>query len=343
MSITLKRMIFMKKLFSIMLIATVLCSCSQTVPTTVTPSGPPEDIITPEATFYSEITSSKERPIAVMIDNDEESARPQAGLEDAYLVYEITVEGAATRFMALFKNYDVAKVGPVRSARHYFLDYALENDAIYTHAGQSPQAGRDIAALGMIDINGLSGLDGQYFHRDYTHTSSWHTLYTGTDKLAELAEAKGIRKESDELIYKYNEQDTEIGGQPATEFALPYAPFYRVTYEYNTDSKVYERSINGAPHKSQSGVTLSAKNVIVLYIDNYNLNDGTNAGRQELDNIGSGKGFYMTNGQYKQITWSKSSRRAKTIIKDESGAEITLNPGTTYVQIIPESKAVTIR
>ncbi|MBR3575982.1 MAG: DUF3048 domain-containing protein, partial [Clostridia bacterium] len=206
----------MKKLFSIMLIATVLCSCSQTVPTTVTPSGPPEDIITPEATFYSEITSSKERPIAVMIDNDEESARPQAGLEDAYLVYEITVEGAATRFMALFKNYDVAKVGPVRSARHYFLDYALENDAIYTHAGQSPQAGRDIAALGMIDINGLSGLDGQYFHRDYTHTSSWHTLYTGTDKLAELAEAKGIRKESDELIYKYNEQDTEIDGQPAS-------------------------------------------------------------------------------------------------------------------------------
>ena len=335
-------MIFMKKLFAILFMATILCSCSQTVPTTVTRSGPPEDIITPEATFYAEITSSKTRPIAVMIDNDEESARPQAGLENAYLVYEITVEGAATRLMALFKNYDIAKVGPVRSARHYFLDYALENDAIYVHAGQSPQAGRDIAALGMIDINGLNGLDGQYFHRDYTHTSSWHTLYTGTDKLAELAEVKGIRKESDELIYKYNEQDTEIDGQPATEFTLPYAPFYRLTYEYNADSKLYERYINGAPHASQSGQTLSAKNVIVLYMDNYNLNDGTNTGRQELDNIGSGKGFYMTNGKYKEITWSKSSRLAKTVIKDESGTEIILNPGITYVQIIPASKGVTI-
>ena len=245
--------------------------------------------------------------------------------------------------MALFKNYDVKNVGPVRSARHYFLDYALENDAIYTHAGQSPQAGRDIAALGMIDINGLNGLDGQYFHRDYTYTSSWHTLYTGTDKLAELADAKGIRKESYELIYKYNEQDTEIDGQPATVFALPYAPFYRLTYEYNADTKVYERYINGEAHKSQSGQTLSAKNVLVLYMDNYNLNDGTNAGRQELDNIGSGKGFYMTNGKYKEITWSKSSRTAKTIITDASGTEIMLNPGITYVQIIPESKAVTIR
>ena len=330
----------MKKLFAILFMAILLCSCSQTQPV-VTPSGPAE-ISSAQDSFYTEITSSKTRPIAVMIDNDEESARPQAGLENAYLVYEITVEGAATRLMALFKNYDVKNVGPVRSARHYFLDYALENDAIYAHAGQSPQAGRDIAALGMIDINGLNGLDGQYFHRDYTHTSSWHTLYTGTDKLAELAEVKGIRKESDELIYQYNEQDIDMDGQAATEFALPYAPFYRLTYEYNADSKLYERYINGAPHASQSGETLSAKNVIVLYMDNYNLNDGTNAGRQELDNIGSGKGFYMTNGQYKEVTWSKSSRTAKTVIKDESGTEITFNPGITYVQIIPEHKGVTI-
>ncbi len=331
----------MKKLFAIFFMAILLCSCSQTEPV-VSPSDPVETP-SPQDSFYTEITSSKTRPIAVMIDNDEESARPQAGLENAYLVYEITVEGAATRLMALFKNYDVATVGPVRSARHYFLDYALENDAIYTHAGQSPQAGRDIASLGMTDINGLDGLDGQYFHRDYTHTSSWHTLYTGTDKLASLAEVKGIRKESDELIYQYNEQDTDIDGQPATEFALPYAPFYRLTYEYNADSKVYERYINGKTHASQSGQTLTAKNVLVLYMDNYNLDDGTNAGRQELDNIGSGKGFYMTNGKYKEITWSKSSRRAKTVIKDESGTEIILNPGVTYVQIIPASKAITIR
>ena len=330
----------MKKLFAILFMAVLLCGCSQTEP--VVSTSDPVETSSPQDSFYTETASSKNRPIAVMIDNDEESARPQAGLENAYLVYEITVEGAATRLMALFKNYDVTKVGPVRSARHYFLDYALENDAIYAHAGQSPQAGSDIVSLGMADINGLNGLDGQYFHRDYTHTSSWHTLYTGTDKLAELAEVKGIRKESDELIYKYNEQDTDIDGQPATQFSLPYAPFYRLTYEYNAGSKLYERYINGNAHASQSGVTLSAKNVLVLYMDNYNLNDGTNAGRQELDNIGSGKGFYMTNGKYKEITWSKSSRRAKTVITDESGAEIILNPGITYVQIIPESKGVTI-
>ena len=97
--------------------------------------------------FYNEMKEKEHvRPIAVMIDNDSDDSRPQIGLEDAYMVYEIVVEGKATRLMALFKNYDLEKIGPVRSSRHYFLDYALENDAIYSHAGWSPKAAKDISA-----------------------------------------------------------------------------------------------------------------------------------------------------------------------------------------------------
>lgn len=324
----------MKKLFTMLTLAVVLCGCTQAEPIIDTPT--PEPTVSAQPSPYL----SDARPIAVMIDNDDESARPPAGVEDAYMVYEITVEGAATRMMALFKNYSVEKVGPVRSARHYFLDYALENDAIYAHAGQSPQAGRDINALKMADINGLDGLDGQYFHRDYSQTSGWHTLFTGTNRLAEFAQTQGYRNTTDVALYPYNLTDEDISGDSAESFLLPYAPFYQLSFKYNAKDKVYERYINGKAHKAQSGVTLSAKNVIVLYMDNYNLNDGTNAGRQELDNLGSGKGFYMTNGKYKEITWSKASRRAKTILKDKSGTEITLNPGVTYVQIIPESKSI---
>ena len=89
------------------------------------------------------IFQGNERPVAVMIDNHT-GAWPQAGLNKAYLVYEIIVEGGETRLMALFKGQDVEHIGPVRSSRHYFLDYALENDAIYTHFGWSPQAESDI-------------------------------------------------------------------------------------------------------------------------------------------------------------------------------------------------------
>ena len=84
-----------------------------------------------------QIFQGNDRPIAVMIDNHS-GAWPQAGLQQAYMVYEIIVEGGETRLMALFKGADVEKIGPVRSARHYFIDYAMENDAIYTHFGQSP-------------------------------------------------------------------------------------------------------------------------------------------------------------------------------------------------------------
>ena len=99
------------------------------------------------------IYNGVERPVAIMIDNHK-GAWPQAGLNDAYIVYEIIVEGGETRLMPVFKGKDLDKIGPVRSARHYFLDYAMENDAIYVHFGSSPQALSDIATYKVNNING---------------------------------------------------------------------------------------------------------------------------------------------------------------------------------------------
>lgn len=93
-----------------------------------------------------QIYSGTDRPIAVMIDNNV-NAWPQAGINDAYMVYEIRVEGGETRLMALFKNVDLEKIGPVRSSRHYFLDYVMENDAMYAHFGASYIADEHIPNL----------------------------------------------------------------------------------------------------------------------------------------------------------------------------------------------------
>src|SRR5574344_6112 len=118
----------------------------------------------PIVTIVNEKSNS--RPIAVMINNHPDARVNHAGLQDAYMVYEIIVEGGLTRYMALFKDAQTARIGSVRSSRHYFLDYAMENDAIYTHFGWSPYAESDIYKYGINNINGM--VDGDAFWRDYS-------------------------------------------------------------------------------------------------------------------------------------------------------------------------------
>ena len=98
---------------------------------------------------------SNTRPIAIMINNHKTAQPLQTGLNDAYLVYEIVVEGGITRLLAVFKDAETSRIGTIRSSRHYFLDYAEENDAIYVHFGWSPQAKSDILNLGINNINGM--------------------------------------------------------------------------------------------------------------------------------------------------------------------------------------------
>ena len=126
------------------------------------------------------IYNGEDRPVAVMIDNVG-NARPQSGLNDAYLVYEIIVEGEQTRLMALFKGKDLKKIGPVRSSRHYFLDYALENDAIYVHYGWSPKAKNDITSFNINNINGMVESSKSFWR--VKDKSAPHNAVTSTEKL----------------------------------------------------------------------------------------------------------------------------------------------------------------
>ena len=286
--------------------------------------------------YYVKMHELKDvRPIALMIDNDTAAARPQMGLESAYMVYEIVVEGRATRFMALFKDFDLDKVGPVRSSRHYFLDYALENNAIYAHAGWSPKAAKDISSLSVNNINGVAG-DSDIYWRDNTYDSTWHNLYTSTKKLSERADKKKYGRDNDQgLFLDYNPNDTTPEGEPVAEISIPYADFYKVSYKYDEDAKTFVRYVNGKTHDSQTGDALTAKNIIMYSVQNVNLPDSENKGRQDLKNIGSGKGYYFTDGVAVEINWSKDKRTEKTEYTLSDGTPLVLNPGNTFVQIIP--------
>ncbi len=338
----------MKRAFVLFLVMNMLfiTACSrQTIQTDdaigVTPAV--SEKITPEMEFYKKMQTDT-RPIAVMIDNDTKEARPQLGLESAYVVYEILVEGGSTRFMALFKEHELEKVGPVRSSRHYFLDYALEHDAIYAHAGWSPQASRDISNFGVENINGILGVDGQIFWRDKTYDRTWHNLYTGLDKLHDMAvSTKNYSDKTDVKHFEYYKEDTELESEkPATKICLPYSYMYSVSYEYDAQNKRYKRFVDGIEHMSQTGECLHAKNIIIYKVTNYTLNDGEDKGRQDLKNVGSGTGYYITNGKVIDINWSKPSRSAKTIYTKTDGTKLTLNPGNTYIQIVPMNAEIVV-
>ena len=320
---------------------TSLCGCGKKAEE----QGEVEQPKEPEKKLQIVDLNSKSRPYAVMINNNH-AAWPQAGLQDAYIVYEIVVEGGITRMMALYKDADTAKIGSIRSSRHYFLDYALENDAIYVHFGWSPKAQSDISTL---KINNINGLYDTCFWRDKTLKRAYeHTAFTNIEKLKETTKKKGYRTETDkDLLLNYSVDELELstkeGAIPANNVTIKYSNYHTTSYEYDSENKVYKRTMSRVPNTDlDSGVQYTAKNIITYKVEDTALVDTENKGRRDLKNIGSGEGYYITDGYAVPITWEKSSRSAQTVYKYKDGSEIVVNDGNTFIQIQPLNQSLTI-
>lgn len=289
-----------------------------------------------------EIFSGDKRPIAVMIDNVGD-ARPQAGLNDAYIVYEIIVEGNLTRLMAVYKDADLDKIGPVRSARHYFLDYALENDAIFVHFGWSPKAQLDITSLDVDNINGMAESSKSFWRvRD---KNAPHNAVTSTENILKIANRKKYKTVSTkESVLNYVTNEVQLqNGDEATSITIPYSTTYKVTYKYNEETKRYTRGYNKTTQKDWDTKELvTTKNIIITFAKNTTLNDGTTKNRQNLSNIGTLDGYYITNGKAIKIKCYKKSRKEQTVYKDLEGNEIEVNDGNTFIQIVPINAKVKI-
>ena len=291
----------------------------------------------------AKIFNGKDRPIAVMIDNHK-GAWPQAGLNKTYLVYEIIVEGGETRLMALFKGQDVDVVGPVRSSRHYFLDYAMENDAIYAHYGWSPKAKRDISSYSINNINGIF-YGRPTFWRISTKRAP-HNAMTSTKQLLKAAKNKKYRTTSDatSVLNYASEEVTLEDGIPATQIKIPHSYLHSVSYKYNEKTGRYTRYARGVLQKDYStGKSFTTKNLIIMFANNSVLNDGTTKDRQNLHNIGTFNGYYITNGKAIKIKCTKEDRTSKTIYKDLQGNKIEVNDGNTWINICPKKAKVTIK
>lgn len=289
-----------------------------------------------------QIFKGTDRPIAVMIDNHN-LAWPQAGLNQAYLVYEAIVEGGETRLMALFKGVNLDKIGPVRSARHYFLDYAMENDAIYTHFGWSPQAQSDIAKYNINNINGITESETSFWR--VKDKSSPHNVATSTSAILKIAKSKGYSTTStQESVLNYVTDDVKLeNGQGATTITIPHSTLQKVKYEYDEQNQVYKRyARNKAQIDWDTGNSITTKNIIITFCDNYTLEDSENKGRQGLRNIGTFNGYYITNGKAIKIKCIKEARNLQTRYEDLEGNEIKVNDGNTWINICPTNANVEI-
>ena len=286
---------------------------------------------------------SKSRPYAVMINNVEGARKLQSGLQDAYMVYELMVEGGITRYLALFLDQTTERIGSIRSARHYYLDYALENDAIYVHHGYSPQAREDWSKLGVDRIEVNESTTGW---RDKSASKTYEfTLFTNIEKLGKGIKSKRTERNKD-LLLNYSVDNIDIsqmeGAIPANKVDIKYSSNTTTNYEYDTERNIYLRSVN---NKSQNdyvtGKQLTVKNIIVYKVKYSNI-QGDDKGRQTIDNVGTGTGYYISNGYAVPITWKKDSRSSATFYKYNNGKEIQVKDGNTFIQIMPDNQTLAI-
>ncbi len=288
-----------------------------------------------------QIFKGENRPIAIMIDN-EKDAWPQAGLQDAYMIYELIIEGGQTRMMAIFKDKSPEKVGPIRSSRHYFVEYAMEHGAIYTHFGWSPKAENMIKSYNVNNINGMYYDGGKFWREGY----GYHTSFTSVNNIRSLAiDRKYLTESSEESIYKYSIKEYELKeGKEIESIKLTYSPSHNTSYIYDSDKEVFMRSMRGVKHTDRvTKEQYFAKNIIVMQAKNYTMGNANDRGRQEIENQGNGTGYYLTNGKVISITWKKESSKSKTYFYDLEGNEIVLNDGLTFVQVVPIGKSVDIK
>ena len=291
--------------------------------------------------------SSNTRPIAVMINNHPTARLYHCGLQDAYIIYEIIVEGSITRYMAVYKDAHTEKIGSVRSSRHYFLDYAMENDAIYAHWGWSPQAQNDIRRYGIKNINGLA-YEGIYFYRDKNINANMeHRGFTNMELLNKAISKLNYKSTSDqETLLHYSVDEVDLskleGAKPANNVSIRYSKIVNSSYKYDSEAKVYKRYVNNVEHKDYvTKKQYTFKNIITYQVSNHTLR-GDVKGRQDIDNVGSGSGYYISNGYAVPIKWSKSSRRAQTVYTYLNGKEIDVNDGNTFIQIQPKNQNLSI-
>lgn len=274
----------------------------------------------------------KSRPVMVMVENSPK-ARPQNGLDQADLVYEILAEGDITRFVAVFQQNEPDVIGPVRSIRPYYVEIGIALDALVVHAGWSPDAKVMLQQNKVAHFDEVYG-DHAYYWRDKERKMP-HNLYTSIEKIRQGAVNKKYRESWNEFALSFMKEDGIVSGEAALEVTIPYIAGYQVSYRYDEEAGVYLRSMAGKPHEDKaSGKQITVRNVIIAKTKHKVLDK---VGRRAVDIHGPGEGYLVQQGKIQPITWELRDGVVRAYANNE---ELPLLPGNTWIQVVPESSNI---
>lgn len=291
-----------------------------------TPPPAPEPLTSTLTGLPIADASVNDRPVTgIMIENSQD-ARPQSGLSQAGVVFEAVAEGGITRFLTLWQDTEPDYIGPVRSVRPYYVQWALGFDASIAHVGGSGDA------LRLIKDTGAKDLDQFYNTAPYWRVSNRyapHNMYTSLPKLRELEAKKGFGKSNYTGFARKKDAASAAPTARNIDFNISGA-IYNPHYVYDAPTNSYKRSEGGAPHMDEkSGTQLSPKVVVGLILP-----QGANGIYTTYNTIGSGTVYIFQDGVVTEGTWSKSDNKSNFTFKDAAGAELKLNPGQTWVTVL---------
>ena len=278
--------------------------------------------------------AAKQRPVtAVMIENSPD-ARPQSGLAEADVVFEAVAEGGITRFIALYQPSRPSLIGPVRSLRPYYAEWAAGFDPSVAHVGGSPEA------LTMIR-SGNYGVDLDQF---FNSGSYWratdryapHNVYTNSDKLDALIASKN--KTSSSFVFAPRVDEKKAEAPNATLITINVSTgIFSVSYNYDAATNTYFRKQGGVAHTDREKGQIAPKVVVALKTNIALSSDGSH---MNIATSGTGQAYVFQNGTITEGTWSKADAKGQLFIKDSEGKEITLARGQTWITTVGNERTV---
>ena len=278
------------------------------------------------------------RPIAVVINNLFQ-ALPQSGISSADIVYEVLAEGDVTRLVGIFQSDIPEKIGPVRSARDSFIDFAFNHDAIFVHHGRSPDANTRLNATRITNLDGMS-LEGTVFWRDRTYPA-WHhnsgtrplehSSYTSRQRIETHMASRSIRDtvgEDPAYGFVFGAVPS-VGAGAANTVTVPFSVPYARTFIFDPDTGLYFVENRDGPLKDAENQTqVTVRNILVQQTTMRVTGD---LGQRTIGTVGSGDGYLITGGMYQRVSWAKDSHTSPMRWYFEDGSPLVLAPGPTWI------------
>jgi len=286
------------------------------------------------------------RPVAISVSNQRGALPTNAtnGISQADIVYEVLVEAGITRFIALYQDFtSIDVVGSIRSARHYTVQLAEAYDAIFIHAGGSPLGYEEIENRGITNLDEVSGRGAPAFLRNQNripgHTvENYHSVTTSGARLTQWLPISGER-----LVTGQNRQPLTFTNNPipagatAYEVGIKFSAAKDSAFLYEEETRLYYMAQFGSFFTdANNGNPVTFTNLLILETPVTDLvGHGSGAGRQDMSTVGSGKGYFISNGRCISINWYRADKTSQFIYTDINGNIIELGRGKTYIGIIP--------